>query len=334
MLFLCTLLHFAVDGLCGAVLANYAVNEPDFDKIVYYFGLYTVIAFGLQFLAGLILDKRKNLILPAFGLAPVLLAGGLIKSLGIFGQVILIALGNCLFHVSAGVLILTRYKNFREPGLFVSSGAIGLGLGLAEMISALIFESICVIFTLTALYCAKKFKFESECMNESKPQKISYLMIIGAFLLLGCVILRGFGSSENENISSYVMLMPCVFALGKSAGGVLCDLAGWRKSILVIFVMSFAALQLSGNFGVILLVFAFNMTMPLTLRLLQKFFPSYTGLIFGLAAGCLVPGYFLKEYFYVSPYIMVVLQFLSLFTAGLIYCKESEKKLSQQFLQL
>ena len=321
MLFLCTLLHFAVDGLCGAVLANYAVNEPDFDRIIYYFGLYTVIAFGLQFLAGLILDRRKNFVLAAFALAPVFLAGGFIKSLGIFLQVILIALGNCLFHVSAGVLILTQYKNFREPGIFVSSGAIGLGLGLAEMISALIFESICVIFTLTALYFAKKFNFESQCINESKSQKISFLLIIGAALLLGCVILRGFGGSAN--IPGYIMLMPCIFALGKSAGGVLCDFIGWRKSIFIIFVMSFAALQLSGNFAVILLVFAFNMTMPLTLRLLQKYFPDYPGLTFGLAAGCLVPGYFLNKYFTVSPYIMAVFQFLSLFIAGLIYVRNS-----------
>ena len=61
------------------------------------------------------------------------------------------------------------------------------------------------------------------------------------------------------------------------------------------------------------------MTMPLTLRLLQKIFPDYPGLMFGLAAGCLVPGYFLKEYFAVSPYVMTVIQFLSLFAAGLIY---------------
>ncbi|MBQ7578848.1 MAG: hypothetical protein IJT21_11355 [Synergistaceae bacterium] len=321
MLYLCTVLHFSVDGLCGAVLASYAVNEPDFDKIIYYFGLYTVIAFGLQFLAGLLLDRRKNFVLPAFVAAPVLLAGGLFTSLGIFWQVILIALGNCLFHVSAGVLILTQYKNFREPGIFVSSGALGLGLGLAEIISAPIFEAICVIFTLIALYFAKKFNFELESINESKSEKVSCSLIVGASLLLGCVILRGFGGSAN--IAGCIMLMPCVFALGKSAGGVLCDFIGWRKSILAIFFMSFAALQLSGNYKIILLVFAFNMTMPLTLRLLHKYFPSYPGLTFGLAAGCLVPGYFLSEYFAVSPYIMAVIQFLSLFIAGLIYESQS-----------
>lgn len=317
MLLLCTISHFAVDGVCGAVLADYAVNEPNFDEILYYFGLYTVIAFGLQWLAGLILDKRKNLILPAFAAAPVLLAGGLFTGLGTFLQVVLIASGNCLFHVSAGVMILTRSQNFREPGIFVSSGAIGLGLGLAQLVNAMIFEVICVIFTGTALFCAKKFRVHENIYNH--PQKISGLLIMGAVLLLACVTLRGFGGSAE--IPGFVMLMPCVFALGKSAGGILCDLVGWKKCILAIFVMSLFALQLTGNFVVILLVFAFNMTMPLTLRLLQKIFPDYPGLMFGLAAGCLVPGYFLKEYFAVSPYVMTVIQFLSLFAAGLIYVR-------------
>ena len=46
MLFLCTLLHLAVDGVCGAALAAYAVQEPDFANIVYHFHLYSLIALG------------------------------------------------------------------------------------------------------------------------------------------------------------------------------------------------------------------------------------------------------------------------------------------------
>ena len=50
MLFLHTLQHFTVDGICGAVLAAYAVNESYFEPIAYYFGLYNLIAFGSQWL--------------------------------------------------------------------------------------------------------------------------------------------------------------------------------------------------------------------------------------------------------------------------------------------
>ena len=91
--------------------------------------------------------------------------------------------------------------------------------------------------------------------------------------------------------------------------------------------MSFAALQFSGNISLIVLTFAFNMTMPLTLRLLHWYFPEYPGLTFGLAAGCLLPGFFFNKYFKVMPDIMIVIQFLSLFAAWFLFNRYgSERK--------
>lgn len=147
MLILCTVLHFSVDGVCGAVLAEYAVYEEIFSMVVYYFGLYSVIAFGLQWITGLILDRRKDFVIHALVLAPVFLASGMITGLGIFWQAVLLGIGNCLFHVSAGILILERYTGFKEPGIFVSSGALGLALGLQEFVSAFAFEAVCAVFT-------------------------------------------------------------------------------------------------------------------------------------------------------------------------------------------
>ena len=116
LLGLCTILHFTVDGVCAAVLAEYAVNESVLSNIVYYFGVYNVLAFGGQWLAGLVLDKHKSLVLPSLIAVPVLLAGGFVSSAGIPFRAVSIALGNCIFHVAAGILILERYSGFREPG--------------------------------------------------------------------------------------------------------------------------------------------------------------------------------------------------------------------------
>ena len=126
-------------------------------------------------------------------------------------------------------------------------------------------------------------------------------------------MLRGFGSGGAA--SPYVMLFPCVFAAGKALGGIVCDRAGYPKTILFIFLLSFFALQLSGLLAAVLLVLAFNMTMPLTLRLVHWCTPRYPGLMFGLAAGCLLPGVFYKG-FSIPPQGMAVLQFLCLAAAG------------------
>ena len=77
-LFALTLAHFCVDGLCGAALAAYAVNEPYLEPIVYYFGLYNLIAFGGQWCAGWIFDKRPRMILPALFVAALFLCAGLV----------------------------------------------------------------------------------------------------------------------------------------------------------------------------------------------------------------------------------------------------------------
>lgn len=288
LLILCTLLHFSVDGVCAAVLAKYAVHEPDFRNIIYYFGVYNIIAFGGQWLAGLFLDKHRKFLMPSLAIVPVLLAGGFMSNAGILFQAVIIALGNCIFHVAAGILILERYGGFSEPGIFVSSGAVGLGLGLHRITGAFAFEILCVVGTVLTLlyvlkYSAAALTDEDNDDANSLGKNAAYLLT-GAFLLLLCVTLRGFGG--NSRIPKYVMLMPCIFMFGKSAGGILCDAIGFRKTILIIFLMSFAALQLSGLPRIITLTFAFNMTMPLTLRLLHWYFPSYPGLTFGIAAGC------------------------------------------------
>ncbi|MBQ7220271.1 MAG: hypothetical protein IJS28_04750 [Synergistaceae bacterium] len=318
MLILCTILHFSVDGVCAAVLAKYAIHEPDFSNIVYYFSLYNLIAFGGQWLAGLILDKRKSLVLPSLAVVPLLLAGGFVSSAGILFQAVSVALGNCLFHVAAGILILERYSGFREPGIFVSSGAVGLGLGLHGLVGAPVFEAVCVVCTVLALvHVLKSPAPDSQIQRESSPGESLVWLLGGAVLLLVCVVLRGFGGSSR--IPEYVMLMPCVFMLGKSAGGLVCDAIGFRKTILAIFIMCFAGLQLPGLAGVITITFAFNMTMPLTLRLLHRYFPDYPGLTFGLAAGCLLPGAFFKGWVNIAPDIMAVVQFVSLFVAWYIF---------------
>ena len=322
LLFLCTLLHFTVDGVCAAVLAGYAVNEPDYSMIVYYFGLYNLIAFGGQCLAGLILDRWKSLILPSLAAVPVLLAGGFLQTAGIFWQSVLVALGNCMFHVSAGILILERYGNFREPGIFVSSGAVGLGLGLYQIVGATFFEAVCILGTAITLFLLLKSPATPEHEPDATPEVhgVDLLpLMAGTVMLLVCVVLRGFGGSSH--IPGYVMLMPCVFMLGKSSGGILCDVLGFRRTILAIFLLSFAAIQMPGVVCAITLAFAFNMTMPLTLRLLHWYFPEYPGLTFGLAAGCLLPGAFFGGYLNITPHVMAVLQFLGLFAAGLIFLR-------------
>ncbi|MCR5347276.1 MAG: hypothetical protein K6E38_05805 [Fretibacterium sp.] len=327
MLILCTLLHLAVDGVCGAALAAYAVEEPDYASIVYYFHLYSLIAFGFQWIAGWALDRKMSRILPGLALVPILLGLGALPGFGILSQSVLLGAGNCLFHVAAGILVLRRYPGYREPGVFVSGGAIGLGLGLSRFCGTAVFLCICAAATAVLLFrgISSSLKIEAAEIHDHETETFRaapWISAGAAVLLLLCVTLRGF--SGGSGASCHVMFFPCVFAAGKALGGVCCDAIGWRRTTAFIFILSFAALEMMSLslsaawtwLPAALLAFASNMTMPLTLRLLHGCCLACPGLMFGLAAGCLLPGTFWRESFSILPQGMIVIQFLSLFLAG------------------
>lgn len=312
MLFLCTVQHFAVDGICGAVLASYAVNENFLEPIIFFFGLYNLIAFGTQFVVGYFLDRRADFLPHAPIVALILLAVGCVNELEILSRVIFIGAGNSLFHVSAGSVILRRYSTFKEPGIFVSSGAIGLALGLNLFVDAKIFLAVYALATAIIFYRGKISEPEEISTPEKNFELPVTVAVVCAILLLGCVVLRSFGGGGS---SEFVMLFPCIFACGKILGGVVCDKVGYKNTIALIFLTSFLALQFDGLIAAAVLTLAFNMTMPLTLRLVHWCNPKYPAMMFGLAAGCLLPGVF-AENFNVVPQAMVVVQFLALFAAG------------------
>ena len=330
MLAIFTALHFLVDGICAAAMAAYAVQEPLLAPIVYYFGLYNAIAFGTQWLTGCLFDKKENWMRYAFLFVLVTLGLGTQAALGIKAQTLLLGIGNSVFHVAAGSLVLRRYTTYKELGIFVSSGAVGLALGLNCIVGPYPFLFVCAV--LCAVATKRLWHMEiPEAGDSVSPEPVNgnvptvplcWLTGICLILLLGCIVLRGFGSGGAA--SPYVMLFPCVFAAGKALGGIVCDRAGYRKTILFIFLLSFVALQLSGLVASVLLVLAFNMTMPLTLRLVHWCKPRYPGMMFGLAAGCLLPGVFYKG-FSVPPQGMAVLQFLCLAAAGWLLRKSLVK---------
>ncbi|MCR5221133.1 MAG: hypothetical protein K6E31_09125 [bacterium] len=320
LLALATLLHFAVDGVCAANLARYAWGEPRLEPILFYFGLYNLIAFGGQWAMGWWLDCRPRHIAPSLIVSPLLLAAGCLEGQGILWQAVFLALGNCLFHSAGGSLILRGSRSFSEPGIFVSSGALGLALGLNGFCGAVPFLLLCLAAAV-ALAVLLHFRGLSEfavedpiASDEAAPRNTgTAALLLAAFLLLACVVLRG---ANGGGTTGYALLFPCVFALGKVLGGLCGDHFGYNKTVLAIFLLGFLALQWQGLLPALLLALSWNMTMPLTLRLLHRCCPGRPGLMFGLAAGCLLPGYFFREQFSILPGLLIVLQFLALSFTG------------------
>ncbi len=319
LLVLLTLFHFAVDGVCAASMMAYAAMEPEWERAVFFFALYNITAFGGQWVAGLSLDRQPAWTVLALAATPVLLGMGCVQGFGPAAQAVLLGLGNCIFHAAGGRWVLVRSATFSAPGFFVSSGAVGLALGLAGMVAAppfLILSAACAAGSIILL---RRYAFNEKPPAGHQPPPRNAALFCCALLLLGAVSLRGLGGSGSN--AEYALLFPCVFAAGKCLGGLLCDKIGYRNTVLAVFLLCFAALQIPGPASALLLSFAFNMTMPLTLRLVHWCFPEYPGMMFGLAAGCLLPGAFFSHAFAIPMPGMAAAQFMMLFLAGLLYAR-------------
>lgn len=89
----------------------------------------------------------------------------------------------------------------------------------------------------------------------------------------------------------------------------------YKHMLLALFLLEFVILQFAGLAPMLMFVLLCNMTMPLTLRVIYYYLPDYAGSTFGLAAVCLLPAWWFKEYFIPLP-LMIMLQFILLFVGG------------------
>lgn len=316
-LVLLTLLHLLTDGVCGAVLAGYALSEPYYEPIVYWFMVYTILAFGLQGPTGLLLDKYPVLIRSGLLISAGLLFVGCFSVLPICYRIIFVGLGNCLFHVSGGIIVLRMTAGFKEPGLFVAGGAIGLALGLCSILGVWVLVVVDLLITLVIWRMLADGQEWDACCPDNFLFDVDVSVMwrsICLGLLLGCIVLRGFSGGNGFPVP--LLTVPFVMAVGKYCGGLSADRFGWRRTVLGIFIVSFLSLQFSGIVAWLVFLFACNMTMPLTLRLAHRCFGNSPGFMFGLAASALVPGAVFKGIMVCPPQLIAALQFIILVVCG------------------
>lgn len=302
-----SILHFFVDGICALAMFGWFVSQKNSH---WYFLAYNFCAFALQMPFGAFLDmlimsdgsKKKN----AHGIYPYMFTalGVIFTILGAALHPILLGIGNALFHVGGGVgVIYEDHFNCwsgKALGVFVAPGALGLFLGtqIAKTcgnslnVAALLLCSILTMVLLIALVHKYPIKeFVSRKKNTSAGNGV--ILAIDCFLV---VILRSYvGMAVTFSWKSGFLLgFVCVLAvvLGKMAGGILSAKIGIQNTMLISLWIAAIGYRFSENMilGIIAL-FAFNMSMPVTLYLLVRKFKELPGFAFGLLTFALFLGY-------------------------------------------
>ena len=288
-----SLTHLAVDAACAFLLLGVLELK---DHVILSMLLYNAIAFVLQAPFGYLMDKALNPRLAAIlGLAFV--AVSFLCWNIIFAALIMVGIGNALFHVGGGSLVLSlKNRKATFSGIYVAPGGIGLALGSFLAVSLIDVNPMVFPWVLVMLGLILYFVKTPEFNRAKEPKYTSnYGMLIIACILFPIAVRSLIGLSIEfpwkENVSLYVVLIVAL-ALGKVFGGMLTDRYGLIKVgvggllLAMPFLSFFPSIPALGILG----AFLFNFTMPVTLIAIWSMMPGNKGLSFGLTTAALFIG--------------------------------------------
>ena len=337
--------HFTVDFSCAFLLFRLVrIGAIPYERVLFTFVLYNCLAFGLEFLIGLFFNERTARFAATFG--ELLLALGLLLGMDVasdlarfrdtFGDLqfdsfsspgaryswrlalacVFVGVGNAFFHVGGGIDSLARSDiQYWRSGVFISTGALGLALGMcfgdnieSGLSLAHVFFTTLISAGMIWFFCKKNVLYlpmdlkgaQSALKSKKNTSRFS---IWGVWALLFVIFSRsvvGFLAPEIWNIKSLPTISGLSLAiaafLGKFSGGFAADYSGartygvWALIVAIPFLV-FSSIPILFWMGVLLL----NSTTAITLSAVAKKCGNYVGFAFGLTTLALLAGFFVYD---------------------------------------
>ena len=307
------LCHFVVDFACVSTMlcaVSRVLGESgqgSMEVVALSILLYDIVAFTLQLPIGIALDQLdKNSYAALLSYASV--GAGVVLSLVPIAllewpAILLLAIGNALFHSAGGLSVLNISQKHAGPsGIFIATGAIGVFLGTqsAQMgrlqiaFSLLVLLFLCALITLVVQKVNKKY-WNVHNVSFDIPRFSSNTLLAIALLSLVVALRSYVGMVMAFPWKSEMLLLALsilgVFA-GKALGGVVADRIGFRTTAIFSLIVAATLFVPSWEIPVmgLLGVFFFNFTMSITLASLANILPNAKGTAFGLASFSLAVG--------------------------------------------
>lgn len=307
------LCHFVVDFACVSTMlcaVSRVLGESaqgSMEVVALSILLYDIVAFTLQLPIGIALDQLDKNSYAAL-LSYALVGAGVVLSLVPIAllewpAILLLAIGNALFHSAGGLSVLNISQKHAGPsGIFIATGAIGVFLGTqsAQMGRLQIAFSLLVLLFLCALITLVVQKVNKKYWNVHNVSfdisELSFNTLLAIVLLSLVVALRSYAGMVmafpwKSEMLLLVLSILGVFA-GKALGGVVADRIGFRTTAIFSLIVAATLFVPSWEIPVmgLLGVFFFNFTMSITLASLANILPNAKGTAFGLASFSLAVG--------------------------------------------
>ena len=221
-----TILHPFVDAMSASVLWL-GTQEWRF------FFAYNFCAFALQLPFGVALDWYPKALKSAFAVSVVLVAGGGILALcgqTAFPVLCLCCVGNALFHLSAGKLLLDCTKGRSGPiGVFISTGVFGLLAGKLFAVShAAVLLPLLVVGLLAGGVVAlgiAPFAGARQCGVFRLPL-VNCCALAGLLLFVFCRSKVGLLGKPSDGTVLFLATVALASAAGAALGGCVAERVG------------------------------------------------------------------------------------------------------------
>ena len=294
--------HLIVDAVCVTSVLR---ASPPSDSIVssalaFVLG-YDLLAFAGQAPLGWVADRlglRRGAALAGLLCTAVALLAGHGSAV-----VLIAGVGNALFHVGAGAMVLAGSQGRAAPaGVFVAPGALGLGLGLLlgrRFRTVPLWPWLFVIAAACAvvLLVARKTPKQPAPigLGERPTFRRREIASIVALLAVSVAVrsLAGTVGCDSCPRGFFPMVaVPIAACSGKLMGGFLADRFGWIDLSTVALLASAPLLAFSGGDLWLALPgqMIFQMTMPVTLAAMMRLIPERPAFGFGLLCVALIAG--------------------------------------------
>ncbi len=330
MIWILAVMHLLVDAVCAAaVMSSRGRITPE--QLAIWILIYNGLAFSTQPVFGFIADRVKQSVRLTGIFQGRFRQGSMYVSFAILGavivagwagfhailpiSVILVGVGNSLFHIGGGGYALDgSCGKAAKVGFFVGPGAIGLALGIAFPQLFVFFKAALAIITITSLVMnfklakrliANKAVTAADTGHDSVrppiaiPERIeikAFEWIAVALLICAAVAFRAFGGAFPSfpwKAGTLAIFASVGFVVaGKMLGGVIHDRIGALPILIASFLLSTILLSLFSermDLGLAGLFFL-NIAMPVTVYLLYRANKGYPSFAFGLTAAALYPG--------------------------------------------
>ncbi len=287
------LAHGINDFIAGYLLSALSVYAAGNQYNSIAFLMYSIIAFGGQLPAGIVVDKQHQVKRYSIVALICMIAAVSIAKLHIFSAILLSGIGSAFIHVCGGAICYTAdNKNSTLLGIFTSPGVIGLILGGilgANPNPYFYYVAIPILFLIVLIYRMDDSpKTESVSNNKDyTPEIHDYLMMLLllaiSFRSLIWNILHMLSIGKND----WLIAMAFSAAAGKLIGGILSNQTQPRIFILITTTVAAVLLNLGKD---VLVIFCLGIAMlqsavPVTLLWMQNYMRRHPATATGLSLG-------------------------------------------------